>query len=162
MLLIHHPIQDQSFPQRSISSLGVHVVDEVDDSVGVSILVVVPGDQLDKGSWQLNPSLGVEDWRSVVSQEVSGHNHVLSVAKNSWNNIVIQLILYLTSHPSLMSRKPPSAWRRSQRRWPPSPASQSGPPRSRQGWALWSSVSQSEMSKILFQPIRRGKYTCTS
>ena len=50
MLLIHHPIQDQSFPQRSISSLGVHVVDEVDDSVGVSILVVVPGDQLDKGS----------------------------------------------------------------------------------------------------------------
>ena len=31
--------------------LGVHVVDQINDSVAVSVLVVVPGHKLDKGPW---------------------------------------------------------------------------------------------------------------
>ena len=41
--------------------LGVHVVDEVNDSVGVAVLVVVPGDQLDEGGRKLDSGLSVED-----------------------------------------------------------------------------------------------------
>jgi hypothetical protein len=37
--------------------LGLHVHDEVDHAVGVAELVVVPGDQLDKGRAQLDPRL---------------------------------------------------------------------------------------------------------
>ena len=41
--------------------LGVHVVDQVNDSVAVTILVVVPRDQLHEGAGELNPSLGIKD-----------------------------------------------------------------------------------------------------
>ena len=42
-------------------SLGVHVVDQIDDSVAVTILVVVPGHQLHEGAGELDPSLGIKD-----------------------------------------------------------------------------------------------------
>ena len=41
--------------------LGVHVVDQIDDSVAVTILVVVPGHQLHEGAGELDPSLGIKD-----------------------------------------------------------------------------------------------------
>ena len=58
------------------------MVDQVDDSVAVAILVVIPGHQLHEGAGQLDPSLSVEDRRSVISKEVSGDHHVLGVTKN--------------------------------------------------------------------------------
>ena len=60
--------------------LGVHVVDEVDDPVGISVLVVVPGDELDEGGRQLDAGLGVEDGRPVVGQEVGGDDLLVGVA----------------------------------------------------------------------------------
>ena len=41
--------------------LGVHVVDQIDDSVAVAVFVVVPGHQLHEGSGELDPSLGIKD-----------------------------------------------------------------------------------------------------
>ena len=64
-------------------SLGVHVVDQINHSVAVSELVVVPGDEFDEGPRQLDPGLSVEDRGSLVPEEVGGDNHVLGVAENS-------------------------------------------------------------------------------
>ena len=41
--------------------LGVHVVDQINHSVAVAELVVVPGDELHKGPGQLDSSLGIKD-----------------------------------------------------------------------------------------------------
>lgn len=41
--------------------LALHVLDQVDDAVGVTELVVVPGDELDEGVAQLDSGLGVKD-----------------------------------------------------------------------------------------------------
>ena len=41
--------------------LGVHVVDQIDNSVAVSELVVVPGDELHEGAGELDPGLGIKD-----------------------------------------------------------------------------------------------------
>jgi hypothetical protein len=37
--------------------LGLHVLDKVDDPIGVPELVVIPGHQLHEGRGQLNPGL---------------------------------------------------------------------------------------------------------
>ena len=58
----------------------MHVVDEVDDPVGISVLVVVPGDELDECGRQLDAGLGVEDGRPVVGQEVGGDDLLVGVA----------------------------------------------------------------------------------
>ena len=39
----------------------MHVVDQIDNSVAVSELVVVPGDELHEGAGELDPSLGIKD-----------------------------------------------------------------------------------------------------
>jgi len=62
-------------------SLGLHVLDEINDPVGVSVFVVVPGDELDKVLVQLDSGLGVEDGGPLVGDEVGGHDHVLGVAQ---------------------------------------------------------------------------------
>ena len=41
--------------------LGVHVVDQINHSVAVAELVVVPGDELHEGPGQLDSSLGIKD-----------------------------------------------------------------------------------------------------
>ena len=64
-------------------SLGLHVLDEVDDAVGVAHLVVVPGDQLDEGGGDLDSGLGVKDRGAGVAEEVGGHHAVLGVAEHS-------------------------------------------------------------------------------
>ena len=67
--------------EGSLLVLALHVFDEVDDSVGVAHLIVVPGHELDKGRRQLNACLGVEDGGVGVAKEVSGHHHVFSVGQ---------------------------------------------------------------------------------
>ena len=54
--------------------LGVHVVDKVDNSVGVAVLVIVPGDEFDECRGELDSGLGVEDGGAVVGQEVGGND----------------------------------------------------------------------------------------
>ena len=53
----------QGSASRLVSGLclGVHVVDQINDSVAVAILVVVPGHQLHEGSGELDAGLGVKD-----------------------------------------------------------------------------------------------------
>ena len=64
--------------------LGVHVVDQINHSVAVAELVVVPGDELHEGAGQLDSSLGIKDGWPRVPKEVSGDNHVLGVPEDSW------------------------------------------------------------------------------
>ena len=60
---------------------GLHVLDQIDDPVGVAHLVVVPGHQLDKGLGQLDAGLGVEDRRAMIADKVRGHQVLVSVAE---------------------------------------------------------------------------------
>lgn len=57
------------------------VDDEVQDTAGVSPLVVVPGDQLDEVVVKGDTGLGVEDGRGGVTVQVRGDNVVLSVGE---------------------------------------------------------------------------------
>lgn len=67
--------------QKGLLVLALHVLDEVDDSVGVAHLVVIPRHQLDEGRRQLNAGLGVEDGGVGVAKEVGGHHHVFGVGQ---------------------------------------------------------------------------------
>lgn len=57
------------------------VDDEVQDTAGVSPLVVVPGDELDEVVVEGDTSLGIEDGRGGVAVHVRGDNVVLSVGE---------------------------------------------------------------------------------
>ena len=59
------------------------VVEEVDDTVGVAPLVVVPRDELDEGRGELMPATCVEDGRARVALEVGGDDLVLGVADDA-------------------------------------------------------------------------------
>ena len=59
------------------------MVDEVQDTAGVSPLVVVPGDQLDEVVVQGDTGLGIEDGGVGVAVQVRGDNVVLSVAQDT-------------------------------------------------------------------------------
>ncbi len=56
---------------------------QVDNSGGVTVFVVVPGDQLDELWRQLDTGGSVEDGRSGVTQEVRGDNSVFSVTQDT-------------------------------------------------------------------------------
>jgi hypothetical protein len=62
---------------------GCHIGDQVDDALGVSPLVVVPGNKLDEVVVQGDTSLGVKDGRVVVTNKVGGHNVVLGIVKDT-------------------------------------------------------------------------------
>jgi hypothetical protein len=51
--------------------------------VGVTPLVVVPGDKLDEVGVKGDTSLGIEDGGVVVTVKIGGDDLVLSVAENS-------------------------------------------------------------------------------
>jgi len=72
--------------------LGLHVLDQIDHAVGVTELVVVPGDQLDKGLGQLDTSLSIEDGGPIVPDEVGGDHHVLGVAENTLHGCLRSLL----------------------------------------------------------------------
>ena len=59
------------------------LTDEVNNTAGVTPLVVVPGDKLDEVGVQGDTSLGIEDGGVVVTVQVRGDNVVLGVAKDA-------------------------------------------------------------------------------
>ena len=61
----------------------VHVLDEVQHSVGVAGLVVVPGHQLHEVVRERDAGLGVEDGGAGVGHEVRGDHGVLGVAQDA-------------------------------------------------------------------------------
>ena len=59
------------------------LTDEVNDTAGVTPLVVVPGNELDEVRVEGDTSLGIEDGGVVVTVQVSGDNVVLGVAEDT-------------------------------------------------------------------------------
>lgn len=59
------------------------LTDEVNDTAGVTPLVVVPGDELDEVRVEGDTGLGIEDGGVVVTVEVGGDNLVLGVAEDA-------------------------------------------------------------------------------
>jgi len=66
-----------------LSVLRLHILDQVDDAVGVAHLVIVPRDKLDEGRRQLDSGLGVEDRRVVITDEVGGDDGLVGVAEEA-------------------------------------------------------------------------------
>jgi len=64
------------------SVLVTHVVGKLKKSVGVSPLVIVPGDDLNESGAHLDSGIGVEDGRSGVVHEVGRHNGIFGVAED--------------------------------------------------------------------------------
>jgi hypothetical protein len=59
------------------------LTDEVNNTAGVTPLVVVPGNELNEVGVERNTSLSIEDGRAGVTVQVSGDNVVLGVAKDA-------------------------------------------------------------------------------
>jgi len=59
------------------------VEEEVDNTVAVAPLVVVPGDELDEGLVQSDTGLGIEDRGLALAVEVRGHKELVSVAEDA-------------------------------------------------------------------------------
>lgn len=59
------------------------VSDEVADALGVTPLVVVPGDELDEVGGELDTSIGVEDRGAVVAGEIGGDNLLVGVSEDT-------------------------------------------------------------------------------
>ena len=72
--------------------LGVHVLDQLDAAVGVTDLVIVPGDELDEGVGQGNTGLGIEDGRVGVTDEVGGDDLILGVAHDALHLVLGSLL----------------------------------------------------------------------
>lgn len=54
--------------------LACHVFDQIDDTVRVTIFVVIPRDELDERGRQLNASLGIENRAVRVGEKVARHD----------------------------------------------------------------------------------------
>lgn len=67
---------------QSTIDLG-SVADQVDNTGGVTVLIVIPRDELDKVGVERDTSLGIKDGRAAVTQEIGGDNFILSVAENA-------------------------------------------------------------------------------
>ena len=61
-----------------------NVGDEVEDTAGVAVLVVVPGDELDEVVVEGDTGLGIEDGGVGVAVEIGGDDVVLSVGQDAW------------------------------------------------------------------------------
>lgn len=61
-----------------------NVGQEVEDTAGVSPLVVVPGDELDEVVVEGDTGLGIEDGGVGVADHVGGDDVVLSVGQDAW------------------------------------------------------------------------------
>ena len=62
---------------------GIHVLDQLQNLVGVADLVVVPGNDLDEGVGQSDAGISVEDGGTGVAQEVGGHDGLVGVTQNA-------------------------------------------------------------------------------
>jgi len=63
--------------------LGGHDLDEVNDSVGVAVFVVVPGDEFDELVVQLDAGLGIVDRGEGAAIEVAGDDHIFGVSEDA-------------------------------------------------------------------------------
>ena len=61
-----------------------HVLDELNNLVGIVSLVVVPGNNPDELVGESDAGLGVEDGSAGRMDEVGGYDCVLSVARNAF------------------------------------------------------------------------------
>jgi hypothetical protein len=57
---------------------------EINHPLGVSPLIVVPSDQLDKVLVQLNARLGIKDGRGLVANEIRGHHVVFGISNDAF------------------------------------------------------------------------------
>lgn len=71
------------FSTRKRLILGLDVFDEVDDSARVSVLVVVPGNQLDKVRVERNAGGGVKNRGVRVADEVAGDDVFFCVSQDT-------------------------------------------------------------------------------
>lgn len=70
--------------------IDVELTDEVNNTAGVTPLVVVPGDELDEVGVKGDTGLGVEDGGVVVTVQVRGDNVVLSVGEDTYGLLVTE------------------------------------------------------------------------
>lgn len=78
-----------------MSSLGIfagHVIDQINNAVGVPVLIVIPRHQLDKGAGEHDASLGIKDGGMSVSNKVGGHNLVFGVLHDSFHGSISRLL----------------------------------------------------------------------
>eukprot|EP01083_Nonionella_stella_P156417 506545_1 len=61
---------------------GTHL-HEVDNTAGVSPLVIVPGNKLDERRVEHDSGLGIEDGRTRIRLEIGGNKGLVTVSKNS-------------------------------------------------------------------------------
>merc|ERR1719186_477947 len=80
---------------RTGSLLGLHVGQKIDHSVGIPELIVIPGHQLHESRRQLNSSFRVENRRSFVADEVSGDDHLVGVAEETFHGSRLAGLLQL-------------------------------------------------------------------
>ena len=77
---------------RCLSILACHEVDQIDDAVRVSVLVVVPRHQLDKGAGKHDTGLGVENRGMSVADKVRGDHLVFGVLHDPLHGSVSGLL----------------------------------------------------------------------
>lgn len=65
---------------------------EVEDTAGVTPLVVVPADKLDEVGVQGDTSLDIEDRGVVVAEHVGGDDIVVGVGHDSYRRVSLQLL----------------------------------------------------------------------
>jgi len=73
--------------RRTLLGTGINLCDvaeEIQDTAGVTPLVVVPRNQLDEVCVQGDTCLGVEDGRVGVADQISGHELVLGVCQYAY------------------------------------------------------------------------------
>jgi len=70
--------------QTTLLLFSSHEAEKIDDSVAVSELVVVPGDELDEVVVQRDSCAGVENAASAVAVEVARDHFVFGVAENAF------------------------------------------------------------------------------
>jgi len=65
---------------------GFSVLNKINDTAGVSVFIVVPGDEFHVSGVQGNTSSGIKDGRADISDEVRRYNFVFSVSQKfpSW------------------------------------------------------------------------------
>jgi hypothetical protein len=79
-----------------------NVGQEVEDTAGVTPLVVVPGDELDEVVVEGDTSLGVKDGGVGVAVQVAGDNLVLGVAEDACVLMLVRNQLHVArfrTHP---------------------------------------------------------------
>ena len=64
-----------------------HICQQIEDTAGVTPLVVVPADELAEIVVKRNASLGIEDRRIVVAVHVGRNDVIFGVLNNAYSNI---------------------------------------------------------------------------